>query len=356
MARIDLIESGLIYTTDLSIDDGSFVLSPNKKDCFVFSSGGLFMNPAANGGRAILALCSSIKQPYVCEVQVQYSPAGADDGAGLTLWASPDDALYLSVITGGDPYERLRIKAVNDRCEAYGCSSAKGYWEIIGTAFVSPDMTLGLYAEGTSTAIVSRFSLTKDDRIYIGNAPAGATAIVYDSAGQPICLAGVINGTAVLPAQTALIFDGTIELRDAGGILLASTGLTTIAGGNIYWYNMLNLNVYLDGNLLDYSLETSLGPLEGGFIKKKLEIENPSDTAISGLVVRGIMYHGYHGYEWVRFAPDVDGTPGEYAESVTIDVLEPYGVKTFWLKIERPADLPYVPITEHKFGLLISEV
>jgi hypothetical protein len=147
---------------------------------------------------------------------------------------------------------------------------------------------------------------------------------------------------------------GQISVYDSGGVLVASTGLTEIFGGDIFWYNTLDLKLINDGVEVLPGDEVFLGGLMNGTVEKRLEIYNPGTEAVANVSVYATNFNTAHGDKWVLLAPDVGGVPGYYDKSVYIPQVEAGGYAAFWVKVQRPQDMLFFPSTDHRFSLVIS--
>lgn len=356
MPRIDLVEDGLIYSTTFTSLDDVWIISPDGTEFASIGEGtGLSLNPGASPDQMVLALYSQIEQPYVMDVELEYTPSLVADNAGLVLWANDDSAIYLSVVAGGNQYEKLRVRVVGERCEAYAFSSAVGSWETAGTALVSPDMLPGVYAEGQVPAVIKKAVIARDTSLVLGNIPDGYSAVLLDESGAVLERVPAVNGAAVIPLrQRGLIFSGRLQVQDQEENVLADTGLVAVSGGSVYWYNAHDLELYLDDTLIPPDQETELGMLVNRLIEKRLEIQNNEDAAVSGITVCCGNFNNHYSSQWVKLAPDVEGMPGMYSDSVFIEQLGPGERATCWLKIERPEGFSRLFCAEHRFALIIT--
>lgn len=356
MARIDMIQSGFLYSTDFSILDPVWILSPNDKSCIdITESGGLLLRPSNFSG-SVLALHSDSRlgQYYVIEAEISYIPLTINDSAGITLWSSEGDAIYLSIVAGGRVYEKLRLKVFGERCEAYAKSAGSNSWEIIGTAFVSKDPLPGVYAEGQADALVTNLVMVRDTKISIGNVPTGHIVTVYDELGSEICSSASSNGGCVLQLTNDLVLRGRLSVKSGAGDVIAITDIIDISGGSVFWLNTGDLALYIDGSPVGIGESISLGGLINGTITKKLDIYNPTEADINGVKVMADCFNITAGSDWVRFAPDVNGIPGYYDKELYIPQVPAGQHVSCWLKVEKPAQALYYPYTEHSFAIVIK--
>lgn len=354
MARIDLVEDGFVYSTAFAVLDDKWVFSPdNPQYISIIQGAGLQLAPATYEG-TVLALLPQLVQPYVLEAEFEYAPVSVDDSAGFVLWASADSAIYLSLVAGGRQYSRLRLKVKEGRCEGYAYSDDLGAWEVAGTAFVAPDAVPGIFAEGQSPVIVKRVVVARDVNLTVGNLPPDSFVSLYNATGDVIATAQASAGVAVIQLGSLGLL---LEVRlgvSVSGELTALTDLVTASGGSVYWYNRHELKLYLDSTPVDPGQELSLGPLVAGVIERRLEIENGETEPVSDIVIRCAAFNVSHGPQWASLAPEFEGAPGQYEDSLYIPVLAPGERVPFWLKVQRPPGLLYYPSTEHRFVLLVT--
>lgn len=357
MARIDLVSSGFIYSTKFESVGTEWILSPSG-DYFAMTPEGLRMDPSSSPNASVLALlsCKGLNYQYAVEAKLKYLPSSVDDSAGLALWSSDDDAIYLSLVSGTDRvYDRLRFCVKDERCEAYAYSSDTDEWEVVGTAFLSKDPLPAVYAEGGSSVVVEEVVVTRDIAISIGNVPNGYTVLLTDEEGAVIATGTSIDGSVKigLGQSVSLALRGCISIYDGEGVLVASTGVIEIFGGDMFWYNTLDLKLLSDGVEIKAGDEVFLGGLINGVIEKRLEIYNPTDSAAANVTVCAANFNVAHGDEWVSFAPDINGVPGYYDKTAYIPQIEARGYAAFWVKIQRPQDMLFYPSTDHRFSIVI---
>ena len=151
-----------------------------------------------------------------------------------------------------------------------------------------------------------------------------------------------------------LVLEGYIQVRAADGSLLAQTEAMELAGGDIFWYNSLDVSVQLEDQVLIPGQEVDLGGFVEGAIERRLVITNNSTTPASNVAVKGLVYGDYLGWQWVSFAPEVSGVPGEYVAELTISAIEPGQSVPVWLKVTRQEFYPCTAHVKHKFLLLIT--
>lgn len=357
MARIDLVADGFVYSTDFSNGiDHAWIISPNGMEyADVLQDGGLILTPSGDF-KSVLALYSDLRLGsfYTVEAELSYNPSSAVDNAGIVLWSSDEDAVYLSVVAGGKQYQKLRLKVAGERCEAYAQPQGESAWEIVGTAFVSQDPLPGLYVEGGAPLVVSKVTITRDIKVTLGGVPAGYKAAVYDEMDNVKSVVPSQNGACIIPLPEGLITRGRIVLLDNVGSAVVSTELMDIYGGSIFWYNTSNLVVHIDGMPVNIGEPLELGGLTNGLLVKRIDIYNPTDKDIAGVTVKADCFNVTVAQDWIRFAPDANGVPGYYDEQVYIPSVPAGGSTTCWMKIERPKDSLYFPFTEHSFGLVIT--
>jgi len=354
MATVDLVESGLIYETSFTTLDTWWRRSPDSDICAAPSTGGLVLAPASSPTGTVMALLTLSPGCYVVEASFDYLPQYAGDEMGLVLYASEDDVVFLSVVSGGRSYSALRFCVKGERLEAWAYSD-DGLWEIAGTAIVSTEALPGVYAAGQTAGTVTGLRVFRDSRIGISNLPAGSRAVIMDADDAVLSEAWANGGMASLSLPgAASSCQGRLAVYDQGGQMVAWTGLTTINGGDLYWFNAAELEVYIDGEQVYPGQELSLGYLFNRKLEKEVVLVNPQNATAGNITVQPASFIPPNSQGWVKVAPATPLGPGEYSETLFVESIEPLGQCSFWLKVERPADLPYSPFTDHHFSLIIT--
>jgi hypothetical protein len=351
---IDLLESGFIYATDFDSFDSHWILSPDDPECVFLTEDGLLLDPAVSDSGPVMILNTYVQAPYVIEADLDYTPA-IGDSAGLILWAQQNEAIYVSLVTGGTLYERLRLRVIGERCEAYAFASSAGVWEMVGTAFIPPDMLPGIYVEGQTPLLVKKVVAMRDTRVTVGNLPAETMICLLNEQDDVLNAAVAVDGTATVSInQPALFFTGKLQVRDLTDSIIVTSEIMDIHGGDIYWYNAFKLDLYHNGELIPPGEGIKPKPLSGGMVEERLEVENSGEEYVPYVSVRCLSFNTVGGEQWVSLAHEVDGTPGTYYDMIYLTGLAPGERAAFWLKIERPANVKYFPFTEYKFTLFVS--
>jgi len=357
MARIDLVSSGFIYRTAFDSVGAEWILSPDG-GYFSILPEGFKMDPSSNPDGSVLALlsCRGLNYQYAVEAELDYSPVSLNDSAGLALWSSDEDAVYLSLAAGTDMiYDKLRFRVKDDRCEAYAFRSSRGEWEVVGTAFVSHDPLPAIYAEGSAPVIVREVVVVRDTLVSVGNIPNGYYVYLKNEEGGVIAVKASSGGAVEINlGSVGIAIKGQLEVCDSFGVVAASTGIIDIYGGDVFWYNTLDLKLFSDGVEVLPGDEVFLGGLMNGTVEKRLEIYNPGPEAVTNVSVYAANFNTAHGDKWVLLAPDVGGVPGYYDKSVHIPQIEAESYAAFWVKVQRPQDMLFFPFTDHRFSLVIS--
>lgn len=358
MAQLDKIATGLVsnhtFSSQTSLAD--WVLSPEDGSLFdlVSREGWLRIFPSSV---ATLALRPYPGEQYAVEAEIEFAPQAETDLGGLVLWNTADDNIRLAVTQGGNLYRYLRLRVADGWCYATG-SVDGATWEFAGAAAPGVGALPGLFVEGSVPLDVARLTVVRDLVITVANLPPGATVMLYDAAGNLLSsvAAAAVEATAVVKLSSCpLVLSGYLQVRDAGGELLVQTETMEFAGGDVFWYSALDLTVQLGDQVLTPGQEVDLGGFVVGVIEKRLLITNNSSLPASNVTVKGLLYGDYLGWQWVSFAPEISGVPGEYAAELILGTIGPGESAAVWLKVDRQEVYPCTAHIRHKFLLLITE-
>jgi hypothetical protein len=358
MAQLDKMAAGLVanYTFSSQTSLADWVLSPEDGGLFdlLARDGWLRIFPSAT---ATLALRPCPDEQYAVEAEIEFAPQAETDLGGLVLWNTADDNIRLAVTQEGSPYCYLRLKVADGWCYATG--SADGVtWEFAGAVAPGAGAFPGLFVEGDVHLDVARLSIVRDTAITVANLPPQAAVLLYDAGGNLLSSATAVDTEATATVKLSscpLVLNGYLQVRDANGDLLVQTEIMELAGGDVFWFSALDISVQLGDQVLTPGQEVDLGGFVAGVIEKRLLITNNSSLPTGNVAVKGLLYSDYLGWQWVSFAPEISGVPGEYAAELALGTIGPGESAAVWLKVERQEVYPCTAHIRHKFLLLITE-
>lgn len=272
----------------------------------------------------------------VLELAVDYTPIVENDAAGIILYASDKTSLEIIETIDNDQGNITDYKIIRQNGEFNVFICRDGVYEFV-TSSASPFTKFGfLVKKGTGTfeplKALEVFG-TRNQFLTFSALPSGCYIEVTD--GDNTATEMVTNGVAryeMAHAEQTL----AVKIYTETNELIYENEQLYEAGTE--YYASSELLLLKDGVALDLETDNEIGSIVGSVVEKKLEIKNPLAYPINNINVQVIEYLNQYGYTLADIAPDDNGAPGAYGDTLIIPTLEPQSSVFFWFKFDKTGD------------------
>lgn len=346
MAELIKTISGTIYSNEFDSEllDPVLIVSPGDG---YYSLSDVVDHLTINGTNGnIKILINPIVTEYVILAKVNYTPVDSSTG-GLILYKDENTFIKLesfnsNTVDLGKVYSYLKIVRVGALVTLYGSTNGL-VWKLIGQFSIGDiHLLVGLFAEGTQNFNVDSINIFKGEELAITNLDPTYQVKIFDETGLEILYEGTPdeNGICTITLNTPVM--GSLKVFTLGGVLISSTEITSIVGGDEYQLE-LSVELYIqDPETLEYSLldplsTTNLGLFESITIDRKMFVRNIDDSVINNIEVsikpNNVSLKGYKSAELTEIVNDV---PGEtYTKLIQDIAIEPNEIYKFNLRVNR---------------------
>lgn len=354
MASIYRVESGLIFDDDFDTLDSRWSVSPSHQSSVYDAENGLLtLQHSDNGYTSALFELPQEEDELLFEVQASYFPQEVGDEGGLVIWKSALEKLEffesLDNSQEGD-YSYWRVTKRNNLWSFFAYKN--GAWELFDSSVCINPVLAGVALSnpprvGYVDLGIRRAFLCRGKHVTVGNVSSGYKLQLLDE-GNAIINEQVVpehhaGATMELPW---IPFKGKIRIVDmaAGGVTLVDSDVVEMYGGDVFMSGT-DLTVFWKGMELDAYNPTRLGAMKNNNLLEKMTLANTtSGNVAEDIVIRVAIFRESWGWEWVDIANDVNGEPGNMADSIQMGNLQAGETRDFWVHITRGEQFSTKPV------------
>lgn len=282
--------------------------------------------------------------PCAIEITADYTPAEMNDTGGLILFSDADrTAEFLESVDNSQTQNvlRWRVKSGNGKDWDFFADSGNGFSFIDSVLEFTPKKAGVVLSKGNGPGFVplnlKRITIAASDTLIVGNISDGQIVEVLDDTNAVIASTIAYNGLAsvVLPR---LLITGKLRVKSGTTVIEEVSG--QFSGGDRYDSGS-TLKIIKDTTTkeeLSVTDLSDLGLMMNGVLEKKFYLYNPSGTSAFNPSVAISAYNVAFGYQWADVAKDVSGTPGVYADLISLPTITAGSMAAFWIRVVQGND------------------
>lgn len=270
------------------------------------------------------------------EVFLTYTPTAADDEGGLVLFNTSKQNYKLLEVADAALSDLENIKVVRNNADHFDLYMLRdGEFAYVDSVSKEINKIGFVLKAGDGDSFVpleiNRFVATTSETLRIEHALPNHR-IEITTNGET--LAGIVDDYGVVEFKLKhLIATYDVKIFDETDAL-ASTQTATFAGGDVFYLASL-LTIRESGADLSTATLNHMGSQTNGFLEKKYEIYNPMPLTVTNVFLRVKQYLNEFGYQLIDIAIDNQGSPGAYADTMTIQSISSEELVEFWIKVEN---------------------